>query len=194
MRLARRLAAAGAADDLREQLKRPLRRAEIRQAEADVGRDDADERHRRKVVPLGDHLRADEDVDRRRARRRAARARSRRAGGSCRDRRARSRAPGNARAQVGLEPLGAEAGLLEVLAAAGAASRAAPPPRSCSSGTARAAARGGTSATTLQCGHSIDAPHCRQKTTRREAAPVEQHQRLLAAGRADRRSPRAAAR
>ena len=67
MRLARRLAAAGAADDLREQLERPLGRAKIRQAEADVGRDDADERHRRKVVALRDHLRADEDVDRRRA-------------------------------------------------------------------------------------------------------------------------------
>ena len=31
--------------------------------EADVGRDDADQRHAREVVPLGDHLRADQDVD-----------------------------------------------------------------------------------------------------------------------------------
>ena len=42
---------------------------------------------------------------------------------------------------------------------------AAPRPRSCSSGSARAGPRGETSATTLQCGHSIDAPHCRQKMT-----------------------------
>ena len=34
--------------------------------EADVRRDHADERHARKIVALGDHLRADEDVDARR--------------------------------------------------------------------------------------------------------------------------------
>ena len=62
-RLARPLAAAGPADDLRQQLKRPLRRAEVRQAQANVSRDDADERHARKVVALGDHLRADQHVD-----------------------------------------------------------------------------------------------------------------------------------
>ena len=62
-RLARLLAAAGAAGHLREQLKRPLGRAEVGHAEADVGRDDADQRHARKVVALGNHLRADQDVD-----------------------------------------------------------------------------------------------------------------------------------
>src|SRR5262249_12740621 len=43
--------------------KRPLGRAEIGDAEADVRGDDADERHARKVVALRNHLRADEDVD-----------------------------------------------------------------------------------------------------------------------------------
>ena len=62
-RLARELAAAGAAGDLRQQLERPLGRAEVGQAEPDVGRDHADQRHAREVVPLGDHLRADQDVD-----------------------------------------------------------------------------------------------------------------------------------
>ena len=62
-RLARLLAAAGAAGDLRQQLEGPLGGAEIGQAEADVGRDDADQRDAREVVPLRDHLRADEDVD-----------------------------------------------------------------------------------------------------------------------------------
>ncbi len=62
-RLAANLAAAGAAGDLRQQLERSLPCPEIRQAEADVGRDHADERHARKVMALGDHLRADEDVE-----------------------------------------------------------------------------------------------------------------------------------
>ena len=37
--------------------------AEIGEAEADVGGNHADQRHVRKVVALGDHLRADQDVD-----------------------------------------------------------------------------------------------------------------------------------
>ena len=61
------VAAARAAGDLREQLERALGRAEVGQPEADVRRDDADERHAREIVALGDHLRADEDVDARRA-------------------------------------------------------------------------------------------------------------------------------
>ena len=48
---------------LRQQLKRPLRRAEIGETQPDVGRHDPDERHAGKIVPLGDHLRTDEDVD-----------------------------------------------------------------------------------------------------------------------------------
>jgi len=62
-RFARRLAAAGPPDHLGEQLKGPFRRAKIGQPEADVGRDDADERDRRKIMALGDHLRSDQDVD-----------------------------------------------------------------------------------------------------------------------------------
>ena len=48
--------------DLREQLKRPLRRAEVRRAQPDVGQRDAHEVDGGNVQPLGDHLRADEDV------------------------------------------------------------------------------------------------------------------------------------
>ena len=36
--------------------------AEVGQVQADVGVDDADQRHRRHVEPLREHLRADEDV------------------------------------------------------------------------------------------------------------------------------------
>ena len=61
--LPRRLAAAGAARHLRQELERPLRRPEVRDAEAHVGVHDPDERHSREVVPLRDHLRADEHVD-----------------------------------------------------------------------------------------------------------------------------------
>ena len=120
------LAAARAADDLRQQLERPLGRAEVRQAEADVGRDDADERHGRKVVALRDHLRADEDVDVAAPRRREARARWRRVRRIVSRSTRAMRAPGKRRAHVGLEPLGAEARLLEILAAAGAARASAP--------------------------------------------------------------------
>jgi hypothetical protein len=52
-----------AAGDLREQLERPFGRAKIREPESDVGRHDADQRHARKVVTFGNHLRADEHVD-----------------------------------------------------------------------------------------------------------------------------------
>src|SRR5262249_29051691 len=62
-RFAALFAAAGAAGDLCQQLKRAFRRAKVGEAEADVGRHDADERHARKVVPFGDHLRPDEHVD-----------------------------------------------------------------------------------------------------------------------------------
>ena len=62
-RLAGALAAPGAAGHLRQQLKRALAGAEVGQPEPDVGRDDADQRDARKVVALGDHLRADEDVE-----------------------------------------------------------------------------------------------------------------------------------
>ena len=57
------VAAAGPADHLREQLKRPLRGPKVGEAEADVRRDDAHQRHAREVVALGDHLGADEHVD-----------------------------------------------------------------------------------------------------------------------------------
>ena len=62
-RFARLLAAAGAAGDLRQQLKRPLRGTEVCRAETHVGRHHADERDARKIVSLRDHLRPDEHVD-----------------------------------------------------------------------------------------------------------------------------------
>ena len=55
--------ASRAAGDLHHELKRPLVRAEVRQAERRVRVDDADDRHVREVQALGDHLRAEEDVD-----------------------------------------------------------------------------------------------------------------------------------
>ena len=47
---------------LTEQLKRALCRAWIAIGEPEVGVDDAHKCHVRKVVPLGDQLRADDDV------------------------------------------------------------------------------------------------------------------------------------
>ena len=60
--LSRDVSAAGAAGDLREKLEGPLRGAEVRETQADVGVDHAHERDSREVVSFGDHLRADEDV------------------------------------------------------------------------------------------------------------------------------------
>ena len=60
---ARRLAAAGAAGDLGEKLKRAFAGAEIRQMQSEIGVDDPDERHVWKMQTFRDHLCADEDVD-----------------------------------------------------------------------------------------------------------------------------------
>ena len=60
---ARRFAAAGAAGDLGEQLKGPFARAEIRHVQREIGVDDSDQRHVRKMQTFRDHLRADQDVD-----------------------------------------------------------------------------------------------------------------------------------
>ena len=57
------LAAPGASGHLRQQLKRALGGAKVRQAERHVGPDHADQRHAVNVVALGDHLRADEQVE-----------------------------------------------------------------------------------------------------------------------------------
>src|SRR5262249_5352720 len=62
-RFARLIAAAGAAGDLCEQLERALRGTKIGDPEPDISRDDADEGHARKVVPLRDHLSTDQDID-----------------------------------------------------------------------------------------------------------------------------------
>ena len=113
-RFARLLAAAGAAGHLRQQLERPLGRAEIGQAEADVGRDDADERDARKIVPLGDHLRADEHVDLAVAEARQERVQRALAADRRRDRAARRARRARRRFDFGLDALGAEAGLLEI--------------------------------------------------------------------------------
>ena len=57
-----RLAAAGAPGGLRQKLERSLRGAEVGQAQAEVGIDDAHQRHIGDVVAFGDHLRAHQDV------------------------------------------------------------------------------------------------------------------------------------
>ena len=55
--------AARPARHLGEQLERPLGGAEVGHVQADVRVDDADQRHVGEVQPLGDHLRAEQDVD-----------------------------------------------------------------------------------------------------------------------------------
>jgi hypothetical protein len=56
-------ATAAAAPDLRDELAGPLGGTEVGEVQAGVGVHDAHEHHRREVESLGDHLRADEDVD-----------------------------------------------------------------------------------------------------------------------------------
>ena len=47
---------------LREQLKGPFSRPEIRNTETGIGPDDSDQGHMRKMMPLGDHLRSHQDI------------------------------------------------------------------------------------------------------------------------------------
>ena len=63
MHLAGHVPAAGPARDLGQQLERPLARPEIGHVQAQIGVDDAHQRHVREMQPLGDHLRPDQDVD-----------------------------------------------------------------------------------------------------------------------------------
>src|SRR5258706_9035728 len=49
--------------DLRDKLKSPLRRTQIRQPQTNVDRNYANERDIWKVMSLGDHLRADEHIE-----------------------------------------------------------------------------------------------------------------------------------
>ena len=55
--------AAGAADHLMQQLERTLGGARIAVAKAEIGVDDADQIELGKMMPLGDELRADDDVE-----------------------------------------------------------------------------------------------------------------------------------
>ena len=61
--LALHISAPRPAGHLREQLKRPLSRAEIRLVQREVRIDDSDQRDIRKMQSLGDHLRAHQDID-----------------------------------------------------------------------------------------------------------------------------------
>ena len=175
----RQLAASGAAGDLRQQLERALGGAEVGEAEPDVGGDHADERDARKVVPLGDHLRADEDVDLPAANRDSSAAIAPRLRIVSRSTRA-TRAPGNERDDLRLDPLGAEADLLEERAGALRARPSAAPPSGCSSGSARARRRvhrqRDAAVRALERRAALPA-----EDDGREAAPVQQHDRLLAA-------------
>ena len=60
---ARRFTAACAPGNLSEQLESALSRAEIGQMQGEIGVDDSDQRHVRKMETFRDHLRADENVD-----------------------------------------------------------------------------------------------------------------------------------
>ena len=57
------IASSRAARDLRQQLKHSLRRAKVRQAQREVRAHYAHQRDAMNVVALGDHLRADQQVD-----------------------------------------------------------------------------------------------------------------------------------
>ena len=59
----RLLGAAGAAGDLMQQLERAFARAQIAVRAAEIGIDHADQRQLRKMMALGDDLRADQHVD-----------------------------------------------------------------------------------------------------------------------------------
>ena len=61
--LTSQFAAAGSAGNLFEQRKEMFGGAKFRTVERIVGAEDADQRHPGKVMPLGEHLRADEDID-----------------------------------------------------------------------------------------------------------------------------------
>ena len=166
-RLARLLAAAGAAGDLRQELERPLGRPEVGHPEADVGRDDADQRDAREVVALGDHLRADEHVDLAVAEPRQQRRRARLCAARRRDRGGRRAPPGQSRFDLRLDALGAEAGLLEIRRRAQPGTWPARVPSNCSSGSAprrgrcpRRARRATRCSSDSRC---VPA-HCRQKT------------------------------
>ncbi len=57
------IASSRASRDLRQQLKGPLGSTKIGETQADIGGHHADQRHVRKIMPLGDHLRADQHVE-----------------------------------------------------------------------------------------------------------------------------------
>ena len=61
--LARPLGASGATGDLHDRLRQSLAGAEVRAEQALVGVQHDDQRDVRKVMALGQHLRADEDAD-----------------------------------------------------------------------------------------------------------------------------------
>ena len=84
------LAASGASGDLGEELESALGGAEVRKAEGNVGSDDADQRHAMNVVTLGDHLRADKEIEFAFIQARTGRARNLRVRERCRDRGGRS--------------------------------------------------------------------------------------------------------
>ena len=60
---ARRLPAPGSARHLGKKLERALGGAEVGQPQRDVGADHAHQRHAVDVVSLGDHLRADQQIE-----------------------------------------------------------------------------------------------------------------------------------
>ena len=153
----------------------------------------ADERHARKVVPLGDHLGADEDVDLAVRRNASAARRWRRGGGSCRDRRARRGRPERARGTSAStrsvpNPICSRYGPAHFAHALGSGTRVV------AVVAARAPAALCTVSDTLQFGHSERLAALPAEDHRREAAAVQQDDRLLPAFEPRRPSPRAAAR
>ena len=91
-----RVAAARAARDLRDELERLLGGAEVREVQERVGRQHADGRHAREVVPLGDHLRSDQARDAAATSTSSTTAAALRGGAPCRGRARRRGLPGRA--------------------------------------------------------------------------------------------------
>ena len=171
--------AAAASCHLRDELTGSLRGAKVGEVQGRVGVDHADEHHGRKVEPLRDHLRADQDVDLAIAERiegsLVAAPLPHRVGVHAGDRRLGERA-----ADLLLEPLGAGAGMDEPRrAAVGAVGRQSRHETAAVADAAAARLVEGEGEVALQAPRGVAAGMALH--VRRKAAPVEEQHHLPAA-------------
>ena len=186
------LAAAAAPGQLGHERERALLGAEVGEAQRGVGVQHDAERHVREVVPLRHHLRADEHARGRRLEAPAARPRCPTCAAASES--SRKTGSGSTRPrELALELLGPGAVARHRHRAAVRAQRRHGARGGRSGGRpARRAAWCSTSVTS-QCGHSQTRPQQPAGEEVRPAAPVEQHDRLLAARAGPPRAPRACA-